>query len=186
MKYKCKDNDVIIENKGDEIRVWIKGEKKSGKTIIGLNDLRNALDRFLAMGQSNKVLGNDSIKPMSEETAEWAANELKKMNKENKEILERQERKIRNYEKRLLNNLEYAHGLISEDKVGIFKNQDLVYYSLIEIDFDGHVKAMIETVDPELRILSAVDGRGNLLYNQDVIKRLIFKPKLPKTAKKQT
>jgi len=85
-----------------------------------------------------------------------------------------------NYEKRLLNNLEYAHGLISEDEVDKFKNQDIVSddnYSLIEIDFDGHVKAMIETIDPKLRILSAVDGRGNLLYYEDVIKRLIIKPK---------
>lgn len=46
MKYKCKENDAIIElsKSKDEILICIDGEKS--KTVIGLKDLHNALKEF--------------------------------------------------------------------------------------------------------------------------------------------
>lgn len=46
MKYKCKENDAIIElgKQKDELLIYINGEKV--KTVIGLKDLNEALLKF--------------------------------------------------------------------------------------------------------------------------------------------
>ena len=46
MKYKCKDNDVEIELHEDEVWVSVIGDSRCGKTVIGLNDLKEALNLF--------------------------------------------------------------------------------------------------------------------------------------------
>ena len=48
MKYKCKENDAIIEIGKDksEILISINGDNECGKTVIGLKDLKNALTLF--------------------------------------------------------------------------------------------------------------------------------------------
>ena len=46
MKYNCKENDVIIEKKEDEIWVSVEGDTKCGKTVVGLKDLNEALILF--------------------------------------------------------------------------------------------------------------------------------------------
>jgi len=46
MKYKCKENDAIIElgKYKDELYIYIDGERS--KTVVGLSDLLNALEEF--------------------------------------------------------------------------------------------------------------------------------------------
>ena len=46
MKYNCKENDVIIEKKEDEIWIGVDSDTKCGKTVIGLKDLTQALILF--------------------------------------------------------------------------------------------------------------------------------------------
>ena len=52
MKYNCKENDVIIEKKGDEIWISVDGDTKCGKTVIGLKDLTKALILFSVSGST--------------------------------------------------------------------------------------------------------------------------------------
>ena len=50
MKYKCKENDVVIELHENELWIGINGDKRCGKTVIGLKDLNQALNEFSVVG----------------------------------------------------------------------------------------------------------------------------------------
>ena len=50
MKYKCKENDTIIELHEDELWIGVDGDDKCGKTVIGLKDLNQALNLFGVIG----------------------------------------------------------------------------------------------------------------------------------------
>ena len=66
MKYKCKENDVVIENHEDEIWISVEGDVKCGKTVVGLKDLKQALNLFgvsimLPIKARHKLFGDVDI-----------------------------------------------------------------------------------------------------------------------------
>lgn len=67
--YKCKQNDVVIEmsyKSGvlDELLIGVEGDTKCGKTVIGAEDLREALNDYLInmlIDFQEELLGRDDI-----------------------------------------------------------------------------------------------------------------------------
>ena len=57
-KFKCLDNDVIIEHNESEKELYIYAEGETAKTVVGVVDLKMALESFNLCKVERSVRGN--------------------------------------------------------------------------------------------------------------------------------
>ena len=58
MIFKCLDNDVIIEHKKENEELYISCEGETVKTVVGVVDLKMALEKFNLCKVERSVRGN--------------------------------------------------------------------------------------------------------------------------------